>query len=67
MAADLGSPRFRVSPKRFNLDDGLGHHHPPEGTRFRQGNALGVLVELILQKCQDPLDGGAVQNRVIIG
>lgn len=46
---------------------GLGNHHPPECPGFRQGNALGDLVELFTQERQDPLDRGAVQDRVVIG
>lgn len=46
---------------------GLGNHHPPECPGFRQGNALWVLVELVFQERQGPLDGGAVQERVVIG
>ena len=59
---------FLCGPVReVNRGDGLGDHNTPECPGFRQGNALGVLVELILHERQDPLDRGSVQDRVIIG
>jgi hypothetical protein len=45
---------------------GLRNHHSPERPQFRQGDTLGVLVELALQERQGPLNGGAVQDRVVI-